>query len=85
MATGADEPRIDYATADAAFDDTGGERSWPSAPNVGPLDLLAGRLQLPDPLVDHIEATVSAAKEPVPVEPSRSSVPPVAGEGRARW
>jgi uncharacterized membrane protein YebE (DUF533 family) len=30
----------------------------------GYLDLLAGRLQLPDPLVDHIEATVSAAKQP---------------------
>lgn len=28
----------------------------------GYLDLLAGRLQLPDALVDHIEATVSAAK-----------------------
>lgn len=33
----------------------------------GYLDLLAGRLGLPDALVDHIEATVSAAKEPVPV------------------
>lgn len=31
----------------------------------GYLDLLAGRLQLPDALVDHVEATVSAAKEPV--------------------
>ena len=29
----------------------------------GYLDMLAGRLQLPDALVDHIEATVSAAKE----------------------
>lgn len=28
----------------------------------GYLDLLAGRLKLPDPLVDHVEATVSAAK-----------------------
>ena len=28
----------------------------------GYLDLLAGRLGLPDDLVDHIEATVSAAK-----------------------
>ena len=27
----------------------------------GYLDLLAGRLQLPDALVDHIEATVSGA------------------------
>jgi uncharacterized membrane protein YebE (DUF533 family) len=35
----------------------------------GYLDLLAGRLGLPDALVDHIEATVSAAKAPqtVPV------------------
>jgi uncharacterized membrane protein YebE (DUF533 family) len=31
----------------------------------GYLDLLAGRLGLPDELVDHIEATVSAAKVPV--------------------
>ena len=30
----------------------------------GYLDLLAGRLQLPDALVDHVEATVSAAKVP---------------------
>ncbi|MBL8584564.1 MAG: tellurite resistance TerB family protein [Rhizobiaceae bacterium] len=30
----------------------------------GYLDLLAGRLGLPDPLVDHIEATVSAARAP---------------------
>ncbi|QDZ02756.1 DUF533 domain-containing protein [Nitratireductor mangrovi] len=30
----------------------------------GYLDMLAGRLQLPDALVDHIEATVSSAKEP---------------------
>jgi uncharacterized membrane protein YebE (DUF533 family) len=28
--------------------------------------MLAGRLGLDDKLVDHIEATVSAAKEPVP-------------------
>ncbi len=30
----------------------------------GYLDLLAGRLGLPDELVDHIEATVSAAATP---------------------
>lgn len=35
----------------------------------GYLDLLAGRLKLPDALIDHVEATVSAAK---------TSVPPVA-------
>lgn len=56
----------------------------------GYLDLLAGRLQLPDALVDHIEATVSAAKEPVPVDTasgsgSRSSVPPISGSGSPRW
>ena len=55
----------------------------------GYLDLLAGRLQLPDALVDHVEATVSAAKEPVPVETadgnSRTSVPPIPGSGRTRW
>jgi uncharacterized membrane protein YebE (DUF533 family) len=33
----------------------------------GYLDLLAGRLGLPDALVDHIEATVSSAKVEVPV------------------
>jgi uncharacterized membrane protein YebE (DUF533 family) len=55
----------------------------------GYLDLLAGRLQLPDALVDHIEATVSAAKEPVPVDTVdggfRTSVPPVSGSSRTRW
>ena len=39
----------------------------------GYLDLLAGRLGLPDALVDHIEATVSSAKQPVPAENSPSS------------
>lgn len=33
----------------------------------GYLDLLAGRLKLPDALVDHVEATVSAAKAPASV------------------
>lgn len=33
----------------------------------GFLDMLAGRLNLPDALVDHIEATVSAAKAPTSV------------------
>jgi uncharacterized membrane protein YebE (DUF533 family) len=56
----------------------------------GYLDLLAGRLQLPDALVDHIEATVSAAKEPVTIDAasdggSRTSVPPISGSGRSRW
>lgn len=30
----------------------------------GYLDMLAGRLGLPDPLVEHVDATVAAAKEP---------------------
>jgi uncharacterized membrane protein YebE (DUF533 family) len=54
----------------------------------GYLDLLAGRLQLPDALVDHIEATVSAAKVPAPSQPaggSQTSVPPISGSGRSRW
>ena len=42
----------------------------------GYLDMLAGRLQLPDALVDHIEATVSSAKEPAgtaaPATPPKS-------------
>ena len=36
----------------------------------GYLDLLAGRLGLPDALVDHVEATVSAAKVPVGTAPN---------------
>ncbi|MGE0500435.1 MAG: tellurite resistance TerB family protein [Rhizobiaceae bacterium] len=39
----------------------------------GYLDLLAGRLQLPDALVDHVEATVAEVKQPA------SSVPEVGG------
>ncbi|MBX3578954.1 MAG: tellurite resistance TerB family protein [Rhizobiaceae bacterium] len=42
----------------------------------GYLDQLAGRLGLPDALVDHVEATVTAATVPVPAP---SSVPPVSG------
>jgi uncharacterized membrane protein YebE (DUF533 family) len=45
----------------------------------GYLDLLAGRLGLPDALLDHIEATVSAAKQAVPIDaPAKSAVPGVA-------
>ncbi|WP_245497503.1 tellurite resistance TerB family protein, partial [Mesorhizobium sp. M5C.F.Ca.IN.020.32.2.1] len=40
----------------------------------GYLDLLAGRLGLPDALVDHVEATVSAAKVPAAKVPE-SGVP----------
>lgn len=40
----------------------------------GYLDLLAGRLQLPDALVDHVEATVSSVKAPAaPAAPSPNS------------
>jgi uncharacterized membrane protein YebE (DUF533 family) len=39
----------------------------------GYLDLLAGRLKLPDALVDHVEATVAAAKSAAPVQPAPSS------------
>ena len=56
----------------------------------GYLDLLAGRLSLPDALLDHVEATVSAAKVPAPGEQApeapKSGVP---GSGKAtansRW
>lgn len=40
----------------------------------GYLDLLAGRLKLPDALVDHVEATVSSAKAPASV-PSVTPAP----------
>ena len=36
----------------------------------GYLDLLAGRLGLPDALIDHVEATVSAVKTAAPSVPS---------------
>lgn len=39
----------------------------------GFLDMLAGRLKLPDALVDHIEATVSSVKTPMVIEPSAAS------------
>lgn len=41
----------------------------------GYLDQLAGRLDLPDALVDHIEATVSSAKVAVPAGPAAPSGP----------
>lgn len=52
----------------------------------GYLDLLAGRLQLPDQLVDHIEATVSGAKTSVPTVPAPepAAAPPTQGGG-SRW
>lgn len=42
----------------------------------GYLDLLAGRLGLPDALVDHVEATVSAAKAPVGASPGPTANSP---------
>jgi uncharacterized membrane protein YebE (DUF533 family) len=39
----------------------------------GYLDLLAGRLKMPDALIDHVEATVAAAKSAAPVQPAPSS------------
>jgi len=56
-----DEQRIElYTAARLAIEpDSRAERGF--------LDLLAGRLNLPDALVDHIEATVSAAKVSTPV------------------
>jgi uncharacterized membrane protein YebE (DUF533 family) len=42
----------------------------------GYLDLLAGRLKLPDALVDHVEATVSAAKSAAPAQPSAAPSSP---------
>ena len=42
----------------------------------GYLDLLAGRLGLPDELIDHIETTVSAAKTPAPGEAAEPSPNP---------
>ena len=55
-----DEQRLELYTASRLTidPDTRAERGY--------LDLLAGRLGLPDALVDHVEATVSAAKVPVP-------------------
>jgi len=48
----------------------------------GYLDLLAGRLGLPDALLDHIEATVSAAKgsQPAPANPA-----PAGSRVNPRW
>ncbi len=42
----------------------------------GYLDLLAGRLKLPDALIDHVEATVSAAKAPASVPSVTPSAAP---------
>lgn len=43
----------------------------------GYLDLLAGRLKLPDALIDHVEATVSSVKVPAPASAgtAKSNIP----------
>ena len=57
-----------YTASRLAIDpDTRAERGY--------LDLLAGRLGLPDALVEHVEATVSAAKAPQP-EPAANPKSP---------
>jgi len=70
-----DEQRLEIYTASrlAIEPDSRAERGY--------LDMLAGRLNLPDALVDHVEATVSAAKTASaedPSQPSPSAVPPPA-------
>jgi uncharacterized membrane protein YebE (DUF533 family) len=58
-----------YTASRLAIDpDTRAERGY--------LDLLAGRLGLPDGLVDHIEATVSSVKVPVPGTPGTAAPNP---------
>ncbi|GLS32797.1 Uncharacterized membrane protein YebE, DUF533 family [Mesorhizobium albiziae] len=54
-----DEQRLELYTASRLTIDPD------SRTERGYLDLLAGRLKLPDALIDHVEATVSAAKTPV--------------------
>ncbi len=54
----------------------------------GYLDLLAGRLGLPDALLDHIEATIAAASEPasIPVDPRPTGDIPIANpQVNPRW
>lgn len=40
----------------------------------GYLDMLAGRMKLPDALVDHVEATVSAASAETPAKPATGTI-----------
>lgn len=56
-----DEQKVELYTASrlAIDPDSRAERGY--------LDMLAGRLGLPDALIDHVEATVTAAKAPQPV------------------
>lgn len=59
-----EEQKVELYTASrlAIDPDTRAERGY--------LDMLAGRLGLPDALVDHIEATVSTVKEPAGTAPN---------------
>ena len=63
-----DEQRLELYTASRLTidPDTRAERGY--------LDLLAGRLGLPDALVDHVEATVSAAQVPA-TKPKAGTAP----------
>ncbi len=51
----------------------------------GYLDMLAGRLGLPDALIDHVEATVSAAKAPQPVPAGNTPAAPANPNVNPRW
>lgn len=51
----------------------------------GYLDMLAGRLGLPDALIDHVEATVSAAKVAVPADADLQPVSPTNPNVNPRW
>jgi uncharacterized membrane protein YebE (DUF533 family) len=78
-----DEQKLELYTASRlAIDaDSRAERGY--------LDLLAGRLGLPDALVDHVEATVSAVKTAAPEaapEPVNTGTPPPRGVSpNPRW
>lgn len=50
----------------------------------GYLDMLAGRLKLPDVLVDHVEATVASAKAEVPAASGASSTSVPSAGGAAK-
>jgi len=73
-----EEQRLELYTASrlAIEPDSRAERGY--------LDLLAGRLSLPDALVDHVEATVSSVKVPTP-EPVSTGTPPMGVSPNPRW
>lgn len=74
-----DEQKLELYTASrlAIDPDSRAERGY--------LDLLAGRLSLPDALVDHVEATVSAVKTPAPVPVDTGTPPPRGVSPNPRW